>query len=320
MEEFDKIEDHIFEEFDDKQMIRDIDDKQLMVNDKMDDKFEYDRSDPKNNEGLSSGAIYEKEKEFTLENLSDKDVEKLVNYSEEKRKTDNFGYKFGHKVSGGDYSPNNFENKFEDYLKAPNISGNSKLRGNEFIIDKDKVVETGHTIEISDNSHKDKNFHVQSSVVINRDEKGEIENIQIICKCGEKILLNFDYAENDLVDLTSSEKQKVQKSIWSSDELISEGQKLAFQDKLFKDVVRESEEESLIKEMEVEKLIKDYEDFGLEKMLGLDASAKEINKKDNDKANEDDDDFFEEDIDFLSNDSNDKDEEVDFGDIDFSNI
>lgn len=316
----DKIEDHIFEEFSDKDLVRDVDDKNIMFNDQMDDKFEHERGKEEDGEGDKKEPVYESEKKFSLENLTDKDIERLVNYNEEKRKTESFGYNFTQNVSGGDYSPNDYENKFKDYLKAPKISGSSKLRGNSLIIDSDKVIESGKTVEIADNPIKHKGEHENSSVIINRDEKGEIENIQIVCKCGEKLLLKFDYTENDLSELTEAKNDKVQRNIWSSDELLTEGQKRNFQDDVFKEAIRETEEEKLIKEMEVERLVKEYEDFGMEKLLGLDEndSSKQIagsSEKGEQKDDKEEDDFFQEDLDFFDNDG-----DEDFGDIDFSNI
>jgi|GEM_PF-3231593 len=315
-----KIEDHIFEEFSDKDLVRDVDDKNIMFNDELDDKFSHKRGKEEDEEGKKE-PVYQKEKKFSLDNLTDKDIDRLVNYNEEKRKAEAFGYNFTQNVSGGDYSPNDHENKFKDYLKAPKISGKSNLRGDSLIIDKEKVVESGRTVEIADNPIKHKGEHENSSVIINRDDKGEIENIQIVCKCGEKLLLKFDYTENDLSELTEAKNDKVQRNIWSSDELLTEGQKRNFQDDLFKEAIRETEEEKLIKEMEVERLVKEYEDFGMEKLLGLDGSkssedikggTESVEAGDNEEA---DDDFFQEDLDFFGDDG-----EEDFGDIDFSNI
>ncbi len=96
---------------------------------------------------------------------------------------------------------------FRDFLSIPKISGNITKAIEKNLIPKNIVLKTGKTIEIADDMPHTTEITHQTSIIINRDEAGELESMEVICKCGERTLVKFDYiSANDLdEDLTEVE-------------------------------------------------------------------------------------------------------------------
>lgn len=82
---------------------------------------------------------------------------------------------------------------FKDFLSLPKIAGKFSKSIENNLIPKDVVKKTGKTIEIADDLPQSKDTKMQSSVIINRDENGELESMEVICKCGERTLIKFEY-------------------------------------------------------------------------------------------------------------------------------
>lgn len=82
---------------------------------------------------------------------------------------------------------------FRDFMALPKVSGTFTKSIEHNLIPKDIVYKTGKTIEIADNLAVSKEDLHNTSVIINRDEAGELESLEVICKCGERTMIKFDY-------------------------------------------------------------------------------------------------------------------------------
>ncbi len=87
---------------------------------------------------------------------------------------------------------------FLDYVSANVISGNKVKKYSDTYIPEEFVPDVEpKKLEIIDlNSFAGKEIK-KTSVLINRDENGEIDSLEVLCKCGERTLIKFDFDEND---------------------------------------------------------------------------------------------------------------------------
>lgn len=86
--------------------------------------------------------------------------------------------------------------EFNDFLKLPKISGKERRHESMHLIPGEKVNNRQKKVELIDDP-QDHSEHEKTFVEINRDENGELESISIICKCGEKTIIDFDYIESE---------------------------------------------------------------------------------------------------------------------------
>lgn len=127
------------------------------------------------------------------ENESDFDLDNLLNYDEEDRKSDSFESLYEDSYFTRSETER-LSSNFKDFLELPRIAQGkpSKTKGNHIpsenlIIRKDKI-------EITDeNLGNDK----RSTVLINRNEVGEIVGIEVLCTCGEKTIIKLEYEDDD---------------------------------------------------------------------------------------------------------------------------
>lgn len=89
---------------------------------------------------------------------------------------------------------------FKDFISLPKISGSLVKSSENNLIPHSDVSKTGKTIEITDDIKKTNDPHQKTSVIINRDSGGEIESIEVVCKCGERTLITFDYTTTKDLD------------------------------------------------------------------------------------------------------------------------
>lgn len=82
---------------------------------------------------------------------------------------------------------------FKDFIKAPVISNNLRRSIDHTRIPGENVRKINKTVEISDKINNDVHTSHTSHVVLNRSEDGELESIEVVCKCGERTLIKFDY-------------------------------------------------------------------------------------------------------------------------------
>lgn len=225
--------------------------------------------------------------EFNTKGYTQKDIDQLVNYDQERRKQLAFKSKMSDEIDLDVDENTQLENEFKDFLVYPRISGNSKLRGDKTLIPSSNVVKSDKIVEIVD-APKTKSKHSPATILVNRDEVGDIDNIEIVCTCGDRILLKFE--KSDHLD---AENTKLETEVLSGP--------LPFDDD---DVKEESNVKSKKEKSKVEEINED-DDFFTSEKKGEKESLKE------NKVEEEE--FFEED--FGVDDS-----ELDLGGIDLSGI
>lgn len=146
--------------------------------------------------GISQKKIYEKkDPNFLKDKLSQDDLDKIINYDNQKRKKNLFKNKINDEL---ELEEGEFDkiNNFKDFLLAPVISGKGGLKGDAHIYPQSKVIKSDKRVEITSTPADKTRKHDKASVIVNRDESGDLENIEILCACGEMILLKFDQVDN----------------------------------------------------------------------------------------------------------------------------
>ena len=125
-------------------------------------------------------------------------VEDLLKYSEAKHLEDNFNYEWGAEYQIEEDA--RLQAGFRDYLNAPRISGIHYGFSDTNKIPHDKVNRTDKSVQIKDiqdaqlDDHNTSHFHGHySTVILNKNEDDEIVGIDVICNCGNRTRLEFDY-------------------------------------------------------------------------------------------------------------------------------
>jgi hypothetical protein len=148
-------------------------------------------------------------KAFELGGFSQNDINQLVSYDNERRKQISFKNELSDEIDLDVEKPDNV-NKFRDFIVAPHISGvNKRIKGDARIYPSNLVHKTGHKTEIADHPFKERDHKEKAAVIINRDETGDVDNIEIVCSCGERVLLKFNVTEANDIELTRSEYKKI---------------------------------------------------------------------------------------------------------------
>ena len=255
---------------------------------------EFDSNDVINKDELGSSISkkdLEKQRridpEFNTKGYSQKDIDQLVNYDQERRKQLSFKKKLNDDIDLEDENNTQLENDFKDFLVYPRISGNSKLRGDKTLIPSSNVVKSDKLVEIVD-APKSKSKHSPATILVNRDEIGDIDNIEIVCQCGDRILLKFE--KSDHLD---AEKTKLETEVLSGP--------LPFDEDEHK---TESKTTSKKKKSKVEEINADDDFFATD-------NKDEMNSKSEKNVQEEE--FFEEDFGV-------DEDELDLGGIDLSGI
>ena len=135
-----------------------------------------------------------KDPEFPEDKFTQDDLDKIIQYDDERRKKIAFQSKLDENLPITDEDPD-LNNNFKDYIVAPQISGTSKFRLKSNRFEANKLRDSGIKTEITDDPHLFRDDHEKATILVNRDEKGDVDNIEIICTCGERILMKFDFAE-----------------------------------------------------------------------------------------------------------------------------
>jgi hypothetical protein len=91
------------------------------------------------------------------------------------------------------------EKQFDPLVKAPLIEFKKNASIESNLLEPDMIKKNKKFVEITQapSINNDEITHETSSVEITRDENGEIENIVVVCKCGEKTLIRFDYSDEN---------------------------------------------------------------------------------------------------------------------------
>lgn len=102
------------------------------------------------------------------------------------------------------------EEKFEDFLEMPIISGDSIGFSNANRISGDRIIDSNNYIALKDvnygNAGSKDDF---STVILNKDADGNVIGVDVICKCGNKTRISFDFGETDGEELLVSDAEGV---------------------------------------------------------------------------------------------------------------
>ncbi|MCX6155812.1 MAG: hypothetical protein NT007_16830 [Candidatus Kapabacteria bacterium] len=124
-------------------------------------------------------------------------IDSVVKFSEENWKTRKFETQNVFDESEDIPDEERLGKFFKDYLVAPKISGTLSGIPDTHFIPSEKTVETGKRVEISDHHDKEDIDRLSATVVINRQDSGQIDSIEVICTCGERTMINFDLVETE---------------------------------------------------------------------------------------------------------------------------
>lgn len=137
-----------------------------------------------------------KEKKFALDfnkdNVKDVDLDSLDNYNEEEVREKNFHFEY----EADDFTEEEerLQDGFKDFLVARKISGREHGFADANRIPVDKLVQKGEIVEINDDPRiEDEAKHNASTVVVHRNEDGEIVYLDVICSCGRNTLIKLDF-------------------------------------------------------------------------------------------------------------------------------
>ncbi len=241
-------------------------------------------------------------KAFEFAGFSQTDIDQLVSYDEQRRKKIAFENKLDENINLN-IGKRDDENNFRDFIVAPKISGSNKtIKGDARIYPASLVHKTGERTEISDHPFKERGAKEKSAVIINRDETGDVDNIEIVCSCGERVLLKFNVTKDQDLELTKTEYRKIDKAIPFSSEDLKDNEGDDYTD-AYDQLIEEGKEATSGKKLSEEEAFE-------KKKEQVYKEISEKSKKVKDKKSDEPDEGWEE-I---------NDEEIDLGDIDLSDI
>jgi hypothetical protein len=140
-----------------------------------------------------SKVVNKPENDLNKKKSKDLDIDSLLSYNKDSITKTKF-------VSLAD-SPITEENEtlekqFKDFLILPRISGRAGNFPHGNKIPSENITDNHGSVEIADSpissEGRDPNI---SSVFINRDKNGEIVSLEVLCKCGEKTKIEFEYKD-----------------------------------------------------------------------------------------------------------------------------
>ncbi|MBS4001534.1 MAG: hypothetical protein KGZ71_13740 [Desulfobulbaceae bacterium] len=135
--------------------------------------------------------VIKKNSPLQKEIISSKELETYLNIQSDEIKKADFEETSDEQQS----ERNEYLNKhFHDFLQLPKLSGIDKFGLEKKFIPKEKIKDKNKRVEITDDTSFDEVTH-SSTIEIIRSAEGDIENIVVYCKCGEKTLIRFDYDE-----------------------------------------------------------------------------------------------------------------------------
>jgi|GEM_PF-1829144 len=135
--------------------------------------------------------------------LSESDIDSIINFSEDDRRNMHFSNKIDETASSEDTAPHLPHKDFLDYLVLPKISGTNTKVPHSQRLPSEYVQVRGEKIEISDDPDVSSHLNKPATVIVNRDELGEVESIEVVCRCGERTYIKFEFAgDAEKFDLT----------------------------------------------------------------------------------------------------------------------
>jgi len=82
--------------------------------------------------------------------------------------------------------------EFKDFLIVREIAGTLRGIPHSSRIPKEMLVDTGGKVEISQPLSDDIDVH-NPTILIHRSDDNEIESVEVMCTCGKKIFVKFEY-------------------------------------------------------------------------------------------------------------------------------
>lgn len=188
-------------------------------------------------EEIPEGVEFDTSGDIPMEErkIGEVDIDAILNYDYEERKKKYFRdlVEDEHERIMEEYEERN-KRLFKDFLQLPKISGKRTSGVGKKRIAKEFVKDPKSKIKIIDPFQSEK--HTQSAVVVNRRDDETIESIEVICSCGEKTYINFDYDSDMELNLGKDD---------SPDETDEQFEEDLFEDeKEFRDLDEEFEEDS----------------------------------------------------------------------------
>lgn len=161
---------------------------------------EFDKDDVVNSRPGTDEDEYDEDEDeydeegYENEELPDVDINSILNYDEERRKSDHFEKEF---LTDEEDNSNDeiLQKNFKDYLVARKISGKLEGIGSDARIPSERIIESGKKVEISDDPSHIVKGDKKTTIVVQRNEDGEITNIEVLCSCGEKTTIALDFGD-----------------------------------------------------------------------------------------------------------------------------
>ncbi len=150
---------------------------------------------------------------------------------------------------------------FKDFLQIPKITGSKPKEDQSNVIKAESISQKTKKIEISDDPNFQDNRHSTTSVIVNRDEEGELESIEVFCKCGERTLIKFDYFDEDSGIESSSEIIKENPGFVP---FLSDDEREKVRDEYIQEQNESEESQSIFEELDGENVEDDFLAEGLD--------------------------------------------------------
>ena len=110
------------------------------------------------------------------------------------------------------------QENFKDFLLAPKIAGRIRSATENNVISSRDITDADTFIEIEDEfMPEDSDVHESTQIITNKNKAGDIVNVEVICVCGRRTIIRFDYGEETSQEVTSSETNE---SIESSNSML----------------------------------------------------------------------------------------------------
>ncbi len=204
---------------------------------------------------LKSSGLISPETILERFNLSESDLFEALSLAEDDRLKSVF--KDNYKLDKEDEIAREMylRGKFKDFLQIPKITGNKHSDLNSNIVKAETVSKNSKKIEITDDPNFKDNRHSSTSVIVNRDEEGELESIEVLCKCGERTLIAFDYFDQDSGLESSSE---IIKDNPGFEPFLSDDEREKVRDEFIEEQKASDENQSIFEELNGENVEEEY--------------------------------------------------------------
>lgn len=173
--------------------------------------FADDEIEQKNKFYKDDGLNYYIDNNYLDEDSNQNDREQLMqnlqtffNDSTRQFQNDNFKDLIHHKNVVLTSEEEYLQRNFRDFLELKYETRLPRSFSSSAIIPLESLKKSNEKIEIHDDpsKHTGKNKH-RSTVLIKKDENAVVKGIQVICICGERINISFDYNEEESINTQS---------------------------------------------------------------------------------------------------------------------